>query len=167
MTSDLFYSLMVYPILFILPAWIANGTPVIFGGGTPLDLNRKLSGKPILGKHKTMRGTASGLLGGFVITALESLFLSYPVVLGVALTFGAVVGDLLGSFIKRRMGLKEGASVLFIDQYLFFVVALAFSLPFGNLPGYAGLVVVAVLTGFLHRIANISAHRLRMKKVPW
>jgi len=165
--SGLLYTLLIYPIIFILPAWIANGTPVVFGGGEPLDFGKKLAGKPIFGKHKTLRGTASGIVGGFMISALEYFFLSFPLTLGVVLTIGAVLGDLLGSFIKRRAGLKEGANVMFLDQYSFFVVALLFSLPLGGLPAYGGLIVLVMLTGLLHKGTNMLAHRARIKQVPW
>lgn len=167
MSGDLFYSVILYPILFILPAWIANATPVIFGGGKPLDFNKKLWGRPILGKHKTIRGTIFGLLGGLVIAGLESAYLPYLLATGAALTVGTIFGDLLGSFIKRRISLKEGANVLFMDQYLFFIAALVFALPLGNFPVYQGLIFITLLTGPLHLFANIVAHRLKMKQVPW
>ena len=167
MPADALYTFTIYPILFILPAWVANATPVIFGGGSPLDFDKKLGGRPILGKHKTIRGTASGLLGGLMISALESLFLGYPIAPGAALATGAIAGDLLGSLIKRRANLKEGASVLGMDQYLFFIMALLFALPFGAFPTLIGLAFVTVLTGLMHRASNIVAHRLKMKQVPW
>ena len=163
------YSLIIYPIIFILPAWIANGTPVIFGGvGVPLDFNKKLGGKPIFGRHKTLRGTASGILGGLIMTAIMYVFISYPPALGAALTIGAIAGDLAGSFIKRRLGIKEGRSVPIMDQYSFFVFALLFALPYlGSFPGYIGLLFITILTGVLHKLTNVLAHMARVKKVPW
>jgi len=168
MTSTLLYSLLLYPILFILPAWFASATPVLLGGGTPLDFNRKLGGKPIFGNHKTVRGTISGLAAGILVSWIESALFTYPLMLGVALTAGAVAGDLIGSFIKRRMGHKEGANVILMDQYLFFLVALFVALPYiGFFPSIWGLIVIAILTGVLHRLANILAHKAGIKKVPW
>ncbi len=165
--SSLFYTLIIYPILFILPAWIANGTPVIFGGGMALDLGKKLSGKPILGKHKTIRGTVTGLTGGFIVAFIESIFLTNFLIVGIALSFGAIFGDLLGSFIKRQLNLKEGTNVLLMDQYLFFLFALIFALPFGMFPNLYGMLVIIVLTGILHRLTNILAHKAKIKQVPW
>jgi CDP-2,3-bis-(O-geranylgeranyl)-sn-glycerol synthase len=160
------YSILIYPILFILPAWITNAVPVIFGGGAPLDFGRKIGGKRVFGDHKTIRGTLAGLLGGFVTSLLLAIY--YPFALGAALTIGAVFGDLLGSFIKRRFGLKEGASVLGMDQYLFFITAVIFALPFISIfPSAEGLIVLVVLTGLLHKLSNVVAHRLKLKKVPW
>ncbi len=160
--ADLLYGFLIYPVIFILPAWIANGTPVIFGGGKPLDM-----GRHIFGNHKTWRGTTSGLIGGFIIASLEYVFFSQPLMLGFAITVGAIVGDLAGSFLKRRAHVKEGVNVPILDQYSFFVVAILFSLPYGGLPGLVGLAVIVVLTGVLHRGTNIMAHRARIKKVPW
>jgi CDP-2,3-bis-(O-geranylgeranyl)-sn-glycerol synthase len=167
MVTGLLYTLLIYPIIFILPAWVANGAPVIFGGGAPLDLGAKLGGKPLFGKHKTVKGTVSGLSAGIIIALVESAFMPWLLLTGVALSVGAIVGDLLGSFIKRRMNRKEGTNIFILDQYLFFVMALLFALPFGNLPGYGGLAVLIILTGFLHRSLNMAAHRAKIKKVPW
>ncbi len=161
------YSFLIYPIIFILPAWIANGTPVIFGGGKPLDMGKKLGGKPIFGKHKTLRGTLSGVIGGFIISVLELAFFNQALAIGFALTIGAIVGDLIGSFIKRRIGVREGVSVAILDQYSFFVVALILAFPFGGLPNVVGLVVLIVLTGLLHRGTNVLAHKAKIKQVPW
>ena len=161
------YSVLIYPIIFILPAWVANGAPVIFGGGRALDLGRKLGGKPIFGSHKTIRGLVAGIAAGFTVAALESVFLPSMLLTGVMLTLGTHFGDLLGSFVKRRIGKREGASWDIFDQYLFLVFALAFALPFGTLPGIPGLLIIIVLTGVLHKATNIIAHRAKIKSVPW
>jgi CDP-2,3-bis-(O-geranylgeranyl)-sn-glycerol synthase len=166
MAYDL-YTLLIYPIIFILPAWIANGAPVIFGGGAPIDFDMKFMGKPLLGKHKTIRGTFSGIAAGIIIALLESPFFSYMLVTGVALSVGAILGDIIGSFIKRRLDLKESHGFPLMDQYLFFVVALLFALPFGHFPDIVGILVLVVLTGVLHRLTNILAYMAKLKKVPW
>ncbi len=165
--SSLLYTVIIYPIIFILPAWVANGAPVIFGGGTPLDFGRKLGKKPIFGKHKTVRGTLAGFIAGFIIAGIESQFFPSLLLTGVMLTTGTMLGDLLGSFIKRRLGKREGYDMFLMDQYLFFLLALVFALPFGNFPVYQGLLVLVILTGVLHRGLNILAHKVNLKKVPW
>jgi CDP-2,3-bis-(O-geranylgeranyl)-sn-glycerol synthase len=169
MPYDLIFLYIIYPVIFILPAWVANGAPVIFGGGKPVDLGRKVGGKPIFGRHKTIRGLAAGLLSGFLVAGAISLFQPELLFTGIALTVGTHFGDLLGSFVKRRLNKKEGASWAVFDQYLFLVFALLFALPFAfstrlSLPG---VLVIIVLTGVLHKATNIMAHRARMKEVPW
>jgi CDP-2,3-bis-(O-geranylgeranyl)-sn-glycerol synthase len=88
-------------------------------------------------------------------------------VTGVALSVGAILGDIIGSFIKRRLDLKESHGFPLMDQYLFFVVALLFALPFGHFPDIVGILVLVVLTGVLHRLTNILAYMAKLKKVPW
>ncbi len=171
MVFDL-YNWLIYPIIFIFPAYVANALPVIFGRGsrTPLDFNKKFMGKRILGDHKTVRGTLSGLIGGILIGYLESLLgFGFMLPISVLMTIGALFGDVLGSFIKRRLNLKSGHSVPIMDQYGFFIFGLLFALPisFNYLPTWYGLLLIAVLTGVFHVISNIIAHRLKLKDVPW
>ncbi len=87
--------------------------------------------------------------------------------IGILLTVGTHIGDLLGSFIKRRIGAKPGVNIPIMDQYLFFVMALLFALPFGHLPSLYGLIFLVILTGILHRLTNIAAHKAKLKDVPW
>ncbi len=163
------YQLIIYPLIYIFPAYVANGAPVIFGGGLPIDLNRKLKGKPIFGSHKTIRGLVSGLLAGFIVAYAESAVFGLPYLLaiGILSSIGTHVGDLVGSFIKRRIGTKEGVSMPFMDQYLFLLFAFIFAFPLGNLPVWYGILFIIVLTGLMHKGTNIAAYLLKLKKVPW
>ncbi len=163
------YQMIIYPIIYIWPAYVANGAPVIFGRGKrlPLDFNKKLWGKPIFGVHKTVRGLVAGLLAGLLMAGIESLFIPYMLIVGIALVIGTHAGDLLGSFIKRRIGHEEGAKLFLLDQYPFLILALLFALPFGSMPGAYGIIFLFILTGILHPLTNLAAHRLRIKKVPW
>ncbi len=161
------YLIIIYPIIYIWPAYVANGAPVIFGRGAPIDGGRKLRGKPIFGKHKTIIGLIAGLLAGFIMAAVESAFLPYMLAAGIAMTFGTHFGDLFGSFMKRQLGMKEGKPFLLFDQYFFFIFALLFALPFGHMPSVWGLVFLTVLTGVLHKATNMGAHKAKLKDVPW
>ncbi|MGC8651672.1 MAG: CDP-2,3-bis-(O-geranylgeranyl)-sn-glycerol synthase [Candidatus Micrarchaeia archaeon] len=161
------YTVFAYPLLYILPAYIANGAPVLFGGGAPLDMGKSFLGKRIFGDHKTVRGTIAMLAGGIVVGLAEYPFRNYMLAIAVLMSAGAIFGDLLGSFVKRRLGMREGASLPVMDQYSFFVFAVLFSMPLGHLPDIYGYVFIIVLTGLLHLVTNVGAHRLRLKDVPW
>ena len=161
------YALFLYPIIYIFPAYAANGAPVLFGGGKPLDMKRRLMGKRIFGDHKTVRGTASSLACGIIVGAIYYPFLHYMLPIAVMLTIGANFGDLLGSFIKRRLAFKPGKSFPVMDQYGFFIFALLFSFWLGHMPGVYGLAFLVVLTGAMHVLTNIGANRLKLKEVPW
>ena len=172
MQPDLFYwvySIILYPIIFIFPAYAANGAPVLFGGGRPLDLGMKIKGKRLFGEHKTSRGTASSIIAGIAAGAIEAVFLPYMLIASILLTIGANIGDLLGSFIKRRMNMKPGKSLPIMDQYGFFIFALivAYPISYAHFPGTLGIIFLVVLTGALHILTNKGAHRLKLKEVPW
>ncbi|MDE1865617.1 MAG: CDP-2,3-bis-(O-geranylgeranyl)-sn-glycerol synthase [Candidatus Micrarchaeota archaeon] len=164
---SLLYNLILYPIIYIFPAYAANGAPILFGGGSPLDRKRKLGGKRILGDNKTLRGTVAALLIGILAGALESLAFPFMLKISIMLTVGAVFGDLLGSFIKRRLDYKSGRSFPIMDQFGFVVFALIFAFWLGNLPMWYGIAFIVVLTGILHPLTNIGAHLLKLKEVPW
>jgi CDP-2,3-bis-(O-geranylgeranyl)-sn-glycerol synthase len=161
------YSIILYPILFVFPAYVANAAPVILGGGKAIDGGMKIGGMPVFGKNKTIRGLIGGIAAGVVVSYAESAYLPFMLASGIALTLGTHAGDLLGSFIKRRAGNKPGSEVIFLDQYLFLVMALIFAAPLGNLPSVYGLVFIFVITGVLHRLTNIAAHAAGLKNAPW
>jgi CDP-2,3-bis-(O-geranylgeranyl)-sn-glycerol synthase len=174
---------------FFLPAYVANPTAVLFGGGTPMDFGKVLKdGKRLFGDGKTWRGFGGGVMCGIVLglvlwglAALVYEPLEYGAFPGaltplVLLPVGALLGDLVGSFIKRRMGKPKGAPVLGLDQYDFMVGAMVLLAIFQNgwfiqhyWEGEAvfGLIFVIVLTPFLHRAVNIVGYRLGKKEVPW
>jgi len=146
-------------ILFILPAYVANSTPVIAGkllGKYNLPIAKKL-----LGEGKTWGGLIFGILAGTVVG-----FLLGAVYLGLLLSIGALVGDMLGSFIKRRFGLKRGAPVPLLDQYDFLIIAIAFA-TFIQTPTLAQIAVLLVLTPLIHLSANFIAFTLKLKKEWW
>ena len=165
--QGILYSIILYPIFYILSAYVANGAPVLFGGGAPLDRNKKLNGKPIFGRHKTANGFTAGVASGILIGFIESFFVPYMFAIGIYLSLGALTGDLAGSFFKRRLGIREGKSNIVLDEYFFLFFALLFAFPSGNLPSLYGIIFLIILTGVLHKFTNYAAYRLGLKKVPW
>ena len=161
------FAIIIYSLIYIFPAYVANGAPVIFGGGKPLDFGRKFMGKRILGSSKTIKGAVAGIMAGTIIGIVEYNLFPYMLCISVALAFGAIFGDALGSFIKRRIDLKPGATLPIFDQYGFLAFALLFALPLGHLPNLYGLLFIVILTGPLHLFTNICANRLKLKSVPW
>lgn len=169
--------------IFILPAYIANSLPVLLGHGTPIDFNKNfIDGKRIFGPGKTIRGFIAAIVGGFFIGGLLGLSLFntpynifnsqiYYVYSGILLGFGAILGDLCGSFLKRRFNKKRGESLFFIDEIVFLLIALLFgSLSFSNLLfklTFSDIVILIVITYALHKTANLIAYILKLKNVPW
>jgi len=151
-------------LLFIFPAYCANAAPVIFGGGFPIDGGRTfLDGKPIFGSHKTFRGFFSGLVVGTLVGFVQGTLFQYNVLLGFALSMGALVGDLLGSFFKRRLDLPPGSTLPIVDQLGFILGALLFSLPVSP-PTLPIVLIVLVITPPIHFLTNFLGYRLGVKK---
>ena len=167
MYLHLIYIYILYPIIYIFPAYAANGAPVLFGGGRPLDLGKKLAGKRIFGSNKTIRGTVSSLMVGAIVGLIEYPFLHYMLPVAILLAIGANIGDLAGSFVKRRLGMKSGTSLSIFDQYGFFVFAVIVAMPLGHLPDLYGILFLVVLTGAAHLLTNVGANKLKLKSVPW
>lgn len=165
--NSIIFSVFAYPLLYILPAYIGNGAPILFGGGKPLDFKRKINNKRLFGDNKTIRGTLFIMVGALAVGLAEYPLFHYMLPVSVLLGIGTIVGDLIGSFIKRQMSLKPGRSLPVMDQYGFFIVAMLLALPLGHLPSIYGIAFLVVLTGLLHVLTNLGAHMLRLKSVPW
>jgi CDP-2,3-bis-(O-geranylgeranyl)-sn-glycerol synthase len=162
--------LIAQALYFILPAYCANAIPVLFGGGLPIDFGRNfIDGKPLFGAHKTFRGFLSGLLVGTLVGFAQSNLLIFQpphVLLGFVLSLGALIGDLIHSFIKRRLSLPPGASLPVTDQLDFVVGALFFSL-FISPPSLPIAIIILIVTPPLHLLTNFIAYRLNVKKEPF
>jgi CDP-2,3-bis-(O-geranylgeranyl)-sn-glycerol synthase len=108
------------PILevLILVVW-ANGVPVladlILGHRFryPLDGGRRCSdGNRLLGDSKTWRGLGVAVL----TTPLIAVLFGFSWVIGLIAAFGAMLGDIIASFFKRRLGRPSGDSFFLLDQ---------------------------------------------------
>jgi hypothetical protein len=104
--------------LLILLA-LANGSPVvakrILGdhGSWPLDGNIKfVDGRPLFGASKTVRG----FLVSIVITSACAPLLGLTLEIGLVVAVTAMAGDLLSSFLKRRLGLQSSSKAVGFDQ---------------------------------------------------
>jgi CDP-2,3-bis-(O-geranylgeranyl)-sn-glycerol synthase len=98
---------------------LANGSPVIakriFGDNyaAPVDGNaRFFDGRPLVGPSKTIRGIVISLL----VTALGAILLGLPFWLGLLVASTAMAGDLLSSFLKRRLRLAASSKATGLDQ---------------------------------------------------
>ncbi|MBU0586069.1 CDP-2,3-bis-(O-geranylgeranyl)-sn-glycerol synthase [Candidatus Micrarchaeota archaeon] len=164
-------------VIFVLPAYIANALPVLLGGGIAMDFGRKFSdGKRILGNGKTIMGFLGGVVSGICAGGVISYYYLLPFFPDVKTQFicfafmslGTMIGDALGSFMKRRMGMDDGKPFV-LDQLMFLAVALVFAMPFVSLEVYdiVPLIFLFAMTYFLHLGSNSIANRLGWKKVPW
>ena len=192
--SCFFLSLFIYAlyvwdmwslIWIIAPAFVANAAALFSRRikflkpiAIPVDLEKKwFDGRRIIGNSKTIRGFVTGIfaaiLSAVVIFYASEYFkisvfisLSSAILTSTILGFGALLGDAVKSFFKRRIGMKEGKNLIFFDQLDFLIGAILISLPFDHFPARFILVIIAA-TFVLHIITNIIAFYLKLKRVPW
>lgn len=175
-------------VLFI-PGFIANPAAVITGGHFPMDFGRNFpDGKRIFGDGKTwtgyiggsLIGTLSGLIlaGIFYLAGITGVIsygpgIAWTLITLFAMSFGSLTGDVTGSFIKRRIGIKRGGKGSLLDQWPFVLISFLFLFVFsrhffmiyyGNI---IGALTILLITPPLHRAVNIIGFKLKKKDVPW
>ena len=183
----------------MLPAYLANMMPVFVGGGRPIDGGRDWKdGRRILGDGKTWRGLLVGpLLSAALVGILQWLSVStawgrvygFPdwgptpwwFVLAYFMGLGALVGDAVESFFKRRTGRVRGERWIPFDQLDFVVGSLTFAFLASWLLSLAGLApnvaireltlervtAIVLLTPALHLLVNYIGYKIGAKDVPW
>jgi CDP-2,3-bis-(O-geranylgeranyl)-sn-glycerol synthase len=176
--------IVVLAFWLMLPAYVPNNAAVLTGGGPPIDGGRTWNGKRLLGDGKTWRGTAGGILAGVglglvlnaIVTdvsgAIGVSLPEFPIAALLALAAGAMLGDILASFLKRRTGRERGAAFPGIDQLDFVAVSLAVTVVVATdwfVEWFTVPVIVAVLilTPVLHLGTNAAAFKLGLKDEPW
>ncbi|MEX1033357.1 MAG: CDP-archaeol synthase [Cellvibrionaceae bacterium] len=98
---------------------VANGSPLLVGNllgriaDRPIDADLCfVDGQPLLGATKTWRGLLSSLL----LTSLCAWLLGLGWLAGLVVAGGAMLGDLISSFIKRRLGMASSTKAIGLDQ---------------------------------------------------
>lgn len=168
--------LLLQSFWFIAPAYAANGFPPLMRGRAAIDSRRMLRGNRLLGDGKTWEGLLGGIVFGVFVGSLQIYGQAYlPRELGLAemtfpivflLALGTMAGDLGGSFVKRRMGMKRGERAMFLDQLGFLLMSFIFvSLVY--LPGFDQMIILVVLTPVIHWLSNMLGYWLHVKRNPW
>jgi CDP-2,3-bis-(O-geranylgeranyl)-sn-glycerol synthase len=173
-------------IYIALPAFAANAAPVLANRweiwkalAVPVDGNAIWQGMPLLGKHKTWRGVLVAMLGAAAVALLQymlglSLFpsafplaevfmtASYGVFVGVL----CMVGDMVGSFFKRRLRIQSGKPFIPMDQINYMIVFLL-----GTWPMFAWkideLIFLLIFAFFINTITNFVAYVIGIKSTYW
>jgi len=178
----------------MFPALVTGPFAVLFGGGAPIDMGRKdKKGKRILGDGKTWGGLGWGILGGVAVGCAMMIVRHYagaeaqkylsnftpdePSAMGFvgilfAMCLGAMCGDIIFSWAKRRIGIKRGEKAPLVDQLDFLVGTWMFMLLF--YPAWTfehftqwHAVAILIIVPMLHVVTNFVAFKLGKKKEPW
>ena len=174
----------VLTLYFILPAYFSNGAGLVFGGGMPVDFGKSDSkGVRWIGDGVTWKGLIGGTLIGIITGIIQGLVAPYiisnfgqyittpiitnvpeGIIIGFLLGFGALLGDALGSFLKRRLGIGRGKPAPILDQLDFLIVALILVSLVVKLD-LMFIVMAIILTLIIHLLANTGAYLLGLKDV--
>ena len=163
---------------FIIPAYVANAGACGIHNNKAVDGGRNAwDGRRIIGDGVTWGGYLAGTSLAIAASIIQFLAakqhfpiadagLAEAAALGFLLGFGALTGDLVESFFKRRLGIERGRPLPLLDQWDFLIGALLFSAVIVRIP----LIDVAILfaiTPFVHRGTNFLSNRAGLKDVPW
>jgi hypothetical protein len=148
---------------------LANSSPVIAKrilGETyaiPIDGNAQfVDGRPLFGPSKTIRGVVVSVL----VTALGAPLLGLPIWIGLLVAAAAMSGDLLSSFLKRRLGLTASSKATGLDQIpesLFPLIACRSTFSLTAVDIVVGCVIFLVAEVFLSHLF----FRLRLRDRPY
>lgn len=173
--------IVLQALYFFLPAYVANMAPV-FAHALHLPGEQPISAR-YFGEHKTVRGFVAGVVAALAVLFLQKVLyetgytfvqdislLNYSAIsmllYGFAFGAGAIGGDVLKSFFKRRLGRAPGTPWVPFDQLDFVLGALVCVYPLYQL-GLQFIVVLVVVTPFLHVLTNFVGYYLKLKQVWW
>ena len=166
-------------IYLYLPAYIANMTPLLLRDlmprwRTPLDFGYSWRGVRIFGNSKTWKGMILGVSSAVIVAYLQRLLLppaqfdysSAWYWWGSSIGLGALVGDAVKSFFKRRMGIRPGMPWIPFDQMDYAVGALIFGSVF-YFTGWLEAGLLVVISIVLHFLAATTGFYLGVRTERW
>ncbi len=126
---------------------VANASPILATYAMrnrfdyPVDAGFMLSdGRPLFGESKTIRGIVAAL----ALTIFAAIIIGHPAICGVLVGTYAMLGDLLSSFVKRRVRLPSSSRAPVLDQLPEALLPTIILAPeVGLSPGEVTVVVVA------------------------
>ena len=179
----------LFAFWFMLPAAIANGAPIIASRlpkfrdwNARLDFGKTIHGRPIFGSHKTWRGIISGMLLSTLVLWLQQLAAAHipatspftdgidysqlpTLLLGPLFGLGALGGDAIESFFKRRHGTADGQAWVPFDQLDYIIGAVVVSLPFVVL-SIRQYVLLFIIWFGMHFAATYVGWKVGLKERP-
>ncbi len=182
------FSAIFFSLWFFAPAGFGNLAAFASGKITslkkftyPVDCYAKIGGKRILGDHKTVRGFIAAIIAGIISCSLEVFFynnffsirelipIDYyainPVILGALLGFGALTGDAIKSFFKRRVNIPPGVSWFPFDQIDYIIGGIALSLFYIQLT-FGDYVVLCIVWFLMHPLITFIGYLFKLRHKP-
>jgi len=160
-------------LYFFLPAYFANMAPVFFRK-VPF-LAMPVSEK-YFGKNKTWRGLFFAVVLGTIVFGIQKYvyyigytrlslldYNGFSLMLGFTMSLGAILGDLLKSYYKRKEGIKPGEPWWFWDQMDFVIGGIVGScvvyVPYADV-----ILVILIASPLLHILVNYIGYFLGIRE---
>ncbi|MBI5355149.1 MAG: CDP-2,3-bis-(O-geranylgeranyl)-sn-glycerol synthase [Candidatus Aenigmarchaeota archaeon] len=172
--SDVIVALWV-----VWPMYFANGFAPLARGRRSLDFGKYLGSSRVFGDGKTFEGFGFALIaglavGGFQETIYAKMLHTFPYLpsmtplIGITLAFGAMAGDLVAAFFKRRLNMQRGESFPLVDQLDFIIGGVSFITASGLLKiNWSSFFVLLIITPFVHLSSSWVGYKLGIKREPW
>jgi CDP-2,3-bis-(O-geranylgeranyl)-sn-glycerol synthase len=156
-------------IELILLLLTANGAPIVIRWllkqrfAWPLDADILLAdGHPLFGASKTLRG----LIAALMCTTLLAWLMGWQPLLGLLFAVMAMLGDLLASFIKRRLAIPASGMAPGLDQIPESLLPL---LAVRSVLELSWLQIIIIVLAFivLDYLLSFVLYRLHIRKHPY
>ena len=132
-------------------------------GNRPLDGGAVLAdGQPLFGPSKTVRGVALSLL----TTAVVAMLFALPWYIGIVIATGAMLGDLISSFTKRRLRMASSSQAFGLDQIPESLLPLLFLKPWIDI-AFVDIAILVVAFLVLELVLSRVLYRLRLRERPY
>jgi CDP-2,3-bis-(O-geranylgeranyl)-sn-glycerol synthase len=157
-------------LYFLAPAYAANMAPPFtrYWRGWNRPLSRRW-----FGAHKTVAGFAAGVVTAVIVAFIQSRIGWSPVpvagtwlAVGLRFGIGAMAGDTVKSFFKRRLGIAPGAPWVPLDQLDFVAGALIAVGPIAQL-SWRDVAIVAGVSFAGDVVVNHLAYALGIRTTRW
>ncbi len=168
--------LILSSIYFFLPAYIANMAPIFVKKWN--FLSSPISEK-VFGSHKTWRGIIIATFAGAITFLVQqSLYQAgfiqlsiidysdFPFYFGALLGFGAIIGDLVKSYYKRKEGIPAGKKWMPYDQIDFAIGGIIASCIY-YVPSAGVVLIILISSPLLHIASSMIGYKLKLRNEKW
>ena len=168
--------LILSALYFFLPAYFANMAPVFV---KKLNFLNDPVHEKLFGKNKTWRGLVVASITGLIVFWLQKVaymngfvnlaiidYADFSIMFGFMLGFGAILGDLVESYYKRKAEIPPGKPWPVFDQLDFVIGGIVGSF-FFYVPPAEVVLVLMVASPLLHLIVNRIGYWLGIRKVKY